>query len=623
MVSPAATAARGLIPAVSAALVVLAVVASDGFYNIDEVIYFMGAEAFRETGSFVVENGHAALPLDALRLWFLVEGPKGLVPQYPVGPTVAGALLLDVFGQRALIALNVAAGIGTLVLTHALALRLFGCARVALLATGMLVFGTFWAEYVVGHWPHSVSVFCIALAVWLFLDTLDRTTGAWKPAALSGLAVGAGLLFRLEGVILLPGLVAAAIIHAARPLPVLVGGAAGVLPFAGLLAWSNAVRFGTWNPLSYGSSGGATDPANYLPLFLALPCALAVLVGLRLWGRTRSGIRGRSLALAAIAICGALWLSPLGPLLGKLAAGAHALLLDFTVIEDRRVSFVAQPDGTVLSAGLPKKALGQSLPWLGCLVLLAVSFPGERRRSVGVVLILSAAWILPFALHSWHGGLGSNMRYFLPLLPMLCALVAFVLLQLADRHEGGLRLVLRGGIAGILIAASWLVLAPDRAAQLHQFGALAVLLAITLVSLVAGISRARAPTGAALVAAGAGLGLAMALAADDFADTQAKRLLVEERSAGAQNVAGRAVFLGPPEFFAQAVGNPEHLLAVPDRLTLRADPALVAAICAAGYRLILPERSGSVAGRRQPLEGAAGLAEFECDRLEGARARRS
>ena len=50
---------------------------------------------------------------------------------------------------------------------------------------------------------------------------------------------------------------------------------------------------------------------------------------------------------------------------------------------------------------------------------------GVQRRSVALVLVVAGLWALPFALRAWHGGLGSNMRYLLPLLPGLCALAAW------------------------------------------------------------------------------------------------------------------------------------------------------------------------------------------------------
>ena len=615
MVSLAARPDRWVLLALSAALVVLAFVVSDGFYTIDEVIYVMGVEAFHATGSFVVDNGHEAMPFDALRLLFLVDGPRGLTPQYPVGTALAGAPLMEVFGQRALVVLNLAAGIGTLMLTHALALRLFGCRRVALLATGMMVFCTFWAEYVVGHWPHSVSVFFVVLAVWLFLDTLDRTAGAWKPAALAGLAVGAGLLFRLEGVIILPGFVAASILWARRPVPVLLGGAAGMAPLVALLAWSNAVKFGSWNPLSYGSSGGATDLANYMALLVAIPCALGILVALRMWGASLASIPRRIAAAGALALGLALWLYSPTPTLERLLTGIHVLLFDFRGIEDPRTALVHQPDGTALFLGMPKKALGQSLPWLGCLALLLVALPTARRRSVGIVLTFCAIWILPFALHSWHGGLSSNMRYFLPIVPLLCALGAFVILQLADRRADGPRLLVLGGLLALPIAALWLTLVPAQTAQLHQLGALTALLAITAATLVAGLADTRGTTAAALVAVGGGLGLATMLAADDFTDTQWRRILMAAVSDAAKTVDSPAVFFGPPEGFSHAVGAPDRYIAA--QQLDHVDPRFAPAVCAAGYRLIHWEVFGPVFGSVRPLPGATGLTEVDCSQLHG------
>ena len=116
-------------------------------------------------------------------------------------------------------------------------------------------------------------------------------------------------------------------------------------------------------------------------------------------------------------------IAPLQSGLLRVITGMHAILIDATIIQDNRAGGLQRmADGTVLFWGLPKKALAQSLPWLGCLAALAGLARAERRQSILFVLIIFAGWSVPFVVGSWHGGFGANMRYFLPSVVLLAIL---------------------------------------------------------------------------------------------------------------------------------------------------------------------------------------------------------
>ncbi|KAA9010395.1 ArnT family glycosyltransferase [Histidinibacterium aquaticum] len=594
-----------LILGMSAALVALAAFVSPGFFNIDELVYFLSAQTLRDTGGFAVQNGYEQFGSDDLRLWFLVEGTSGLMPQYPVGTALAGAPLIGLFGPKGLIALNLAAGVGTLVAAHALARRLFGSRDVADLSVLLLAACTFWAEYVVGHWPHSVSLFSVTLALWLFLGALDRERSAWWPSVLSGLAVGAGLFFRLEGVLVLPAIAAATILYAVRPIAVLMGGALGLLPMAALLALSNQARFGGWSPLSYGSSGGGTDASSYLGLGVLLLLGLGGLVVLRLTGGggRRVGLLAFAAAAAGVVV---LLLSPASSAPRALLSGIHAILIDATAVSDPRPGMQAQADGTLLFWGFPKKALGQSLPWLGCLALLVGFDWRDKRRSVVIVLLVAVLWALPFLMRSWHGGLGSNMRYLLPTLPVLTALAAWLTLRLAERAGQGVRPAFLAALAGLLLAALWPLLAPDRGAQLHQVASTYLLGVIALLSLVAGLVPRRALASAALFSVAAGMGVSTVLALQDLRASQARRGAMAAHAEAASRIAGPVVFYGAAEAYAEAIDDPDRLLAMPGRVDGAVDFDFVEAACAEGYRVLMPE---AFAAQFAELDGRVALLE--------------
>lgn len=571
-----------------AAVLAASFLVSDGFLNVDEFVYFMGAQAFQTAGGFSVHNGWPDFSSPDLRIYLLAEGPGGLVPQYPAGTALAGGALIPVFGQRSLIALNVAAGIGTLFVAHGLARRLFDDTRVADLAVFLLVFATFWSEYVFGHWPHAISVFWTTLALVLFLDAIDRDRRAWLPAFFSGLAVGTGMLFRLDGILLLPAIAAVTILWAARPIHVLAGGAAGVLPMTVGLAATNAAKFGTWNPLSYGGVGGGTNLTGHL---VSIAVILAALAGLVLMRAVRTAaIAPRIWRVAPIAVFAGLTialLTPLAPLVWSLLRGIQAILVDATAISDPRPGVVAGPGGTLSFWGFPKKALFQSLPWLGCLAVLPWIGRRPQARGIAIVLLVFAVWSLPFIMRSWHGGLGSNMRYLLPTLPALSALAAWTILCQTRRSTSGALALVLGCLAGLVLSLAWLNLAPGRAAQLHQVISPYVFFAVVAASLLAAIARRPATAGLTLALTGTGVGLAIILSLEDLSAGQDRRAWNAAHSEATKRFEGPVIFYGPPAAFAHAMVAPDRLLATPLRPGTSADSGLIEAACAAGYRVVL------------------------------------
>lgn len=611
-----------LIATLCTILVLMGVFSSDGLLLIDEFIYLAGVQAFVETGGFAISNGFERFASDDLRLWLFVDGPSGLVPQYPVGTALAGAALSGVFGQKALIALNIMAGMGTLFFTHALARRLFDDRDVANLAVLILAVCTFWAEYVVAHWPHSVSIFLVTAALWVFLNALACESQVWRPAGAAGLIIGFGLFFRLEVVLVLLPIAVLTVIFARRPIVLLAGGCAGLLPMAVLMAVTNRLRFGSWSPLSYGSSGGGTDPGSYLTIGVSLMAVLSGFVLLRVAGPAR-GARIWVIGGGVVIALGAVFSTETLALLNKLVGGVHAILIDATAVSDPRIGVQSQSNGTQLFWGLPKKALAQSLPWLGGLALLI----GWRRdvhgyrQSVAVVLVVCATWALPFVMRSWHGGLGLNMRYLLPILPPLSALIAWVVIRLVRQGAGWGPFVL-AGLLGASIPFFLTVSALAQDAVLHQTVATNLFLTIFVVSLVAGFRTGGRQAGISLAAIGVGLGYAAFLMTQDVSMSQDRRSTMVARSESALTLPGKVVYYGALVGYADVLSNPEQLLALPDRLSGQLDVDFLTAACADGYRIILPQayvdRNVYLSGWLLPLArgddvpDATGMAELDC-----------
>lgn len=556
--------------------------ASPGLFNIDETVYLAAAEAMARRGSLVVENGYETFGAEALKLWFLVEGPRGLVPQYPAGSAILGGPMAALLGARGLIVLNAAAAVGLFFAARALALRLFGDARAAALAGFLLLLGGFWLEFAWGIWPHAIATLLSTLALTLTLRALDEPERAMRWAALAGAALGAACLFRLDAVLAIAGIGAGAVLYARAPLRMIAAGAAGMLPPLAALSAANLLKFGDPNPFSYGRAAGETQLAAHLPMLGAGVLGLGLLAAMR--GapprRIALGAGGCALLLGAAAAA-----EPgLRAMLLRAGGGAWALLVDIRDIQPVRPEMVMAEDGTVRFLGLVKKALGQSLPWLGLLAAIPfLRWDARGRRGLTLCAISAAAMAAPFIPSAWYGGLGSNMRYFLPATPLLAALGAAILVRLGDQAGGVKRPAMAGGAAGIALCLLWMVKGPGGAAGAQQ------MLSVLLLGLIACAAAAAAATGArglsrfAVGAGAAGMAAAALFGLLDLAASQGRRVAVDRIGRALAEVPAPSLMIGPPELFAGQIERPDAFIAAPRQWTFEIDENLVLDALSRGY----------------------------------------
>lgn len=580
-------AATVLIPS-GAIMLACAFVASPGLFNIDEVMIWAGAKAFLETGGFTVENGWTQFRSTDLTLWLLVPGPNGLAPQYPPGSAVLGAPLLAAFGLRGLMLINVAAAIGTLFVLWTLAKRHFGRAGVALAAVALLALCTFWLEYAYAMWPHAVGVLAVTLALLLILEGLEAETPALKAAG-AGAAIGAGLLFRTDTMLAVPALGLITILFAARPFRIGVFFAVGLAPFVALTAAANLSKFGTLNPLSYGAStaGSGTSLSTHLVPVAVLAGAALLIVVARL-ARWRPRRRDYLLGLALLAL-GVAASSAAREFLLAYGRGAWALVVDATTIDDPRHGVTPMPGGLLYFWGLWKKALGQSMPWLGLLLLAIWGWRDlALRRLTLIVGVLFVVWSLPFFAMSWHGGAGGNMRYLLPVLPALCALSARLLIDFARATPSAKRLLALGGLAGIAAVALWTALLPTQTGGAQQILSTWLLALVAAMALLACLRwRGETPVRmAALVAIGAGLGASTSYLCADIRQTQAVRVSSHDYSVRMASLPDRAiVYVTPPRLIQWAL-QPGQFAAMPTP-NKGYDLDLMEAATAKGYSVLV------------------------------------
>ncbi|GGE39537.1 glycosyltransferase family 39 protein [Actibacterium pelagium] len=443
-------------------IVVASFFVSAGNWNIDEVIYFLGADALAARGSFIVENGYETYEHPNLRILFLVAGPNGLAPQYPIGTAVLGAPFLALMGLRGLVVLSAISAAISLLLTYRIAKQLFSSDAVALTSVLILFACSFYLEFAFGTGAHALSVLAVLAALTFAIQAVQNSQN-W-PALFSGLILGLGVLIRLDVILLLPAIGFYVLLFSARPVSHIALGALGLVPSLVAGSVANHFKFGTWNPLSYGQSGGGTDIAGHIPAIIVVIVALLICIGLRhvTW---RPAYRwGVLAAFAGLIALGLIGISPLA----RLIEGLYLLLIDIRGINDTRQGMEPLQDGVRIFFGQEKKALAQSLPWLGLLAVLLMQPWRQNRAPYLLILVAAGIWVLPFALRSWHGGFGTNMRYFLPMVPLLCILFASLFIQLVTDSNTPNRALRMGVLGGILVTTSWALLHPNGYASAGQ-----------------------------------------------------------------------------------------------------------------------------------------------------------
>jgi hypothetical protein len=409
-------------------LVLATFFASTGSFLIDELIYSTMIEKFATSGALTIANGYEDHPSASLLVKFLVAGPNGVVPQYPSGYAMLAAPFFMIGDLQGVIFLNALASVLTLVTIYALAKVLFEDRDLALNAALIFGFASFITEYALGIWPHAVSVFFVAFAAYCAaVSVKTQTRSSLVHAALAGLVIALGATIRVDVIIAAPAIGVWMVGAARRPAAsfptFLLGLCLGLI----LSAWLNHMKFGTWSPITYGHGAGATGFSAYLPLLPLGLVAIGIVISMAFPAVQRAFLGGRGLLIAGAAV-GVVLLLPWTRDVGlRLLNGLYVLLVDLQSYPNLGNKLGAQPleGGPVLLFGLLKKALFQSLPFLGFAILpLARLFQSERRSALALCFLIPAVWFVPFAYFYWYGGMASNMRYFTPTLPFLAILAA-------------------------------------------------------------------------------------------------------------------------------------------------------------------------------------------------------
>ncbi|MEE9289495.1 MAG: hypothetical protein V3U99_00625 [Alphaproteobacteria bacterium] len=440
-----------------------------GFLTTDEFLYAAMTQRLVEAGSLLFSNGYLETPSAALRLLFLTPTAQGLTPQYPAGYAFLAAPFFMLGGVRGMIFLNTLGALGLLWATYRFAKILFKDENLALNAALILGLATFIGDYAFAVLPHMIASLCMALAACFAATSQRGETRTGVHAALAGLCIGIGVNIRVDVINIAPKLAAWLICSSGGAIGRICALGAGMVPGLAAASGLNYLKFGSFSPITYGHLGPArstdlTAIAGYqefLPL-LVLGLLATVAFG---FGRVRElflGWRGFGiLALGLVAVMAVPATSPIAMRMGK---GLYVLLVDL-----QSYDFINRYSGHgiiaggkwLLFAGGVKKALFESLPYAGFLVLPLTRIFQRRDRAAHVLLFLvPLAWFAFFAVNQWHGGQSNNMRYFTPMLPFLAVAAAAAWAQMAALDQGlstpGPRAkLLFALIFAVIAAAAW------------------------------------------------------------------------------------------------------------------------------------------------------------------------
>ncbi|OSQ44336.1 hypothetical protein MGEO_19190 [Marivita geojedonensis] len=404
-----------------------------GLWVPDETVIFAAVEGLRRNGSLVIDNGysefgnHALLFNDLLKL-----GPHGPVSQYPTGYP---ALLVPFYaagGLHGMMTVNAVSAALSVWLTYQISLTLFADRRGAFHAAILWGLCTYLVIYAKALWPHALAATIVLSASLFTLRAVRGIADERRNAAMAGLCLGLGLSVRVDVVLIAPTLLATALLFAARPGMLIAMATLGVLPGALVASWFNLTKFGIFFPIYYGSPSGGTALASYSILGAITLAFLMICIAFRRFPMSDKIGKYLLVLLCLGAVAFALLdLQYLEDRFTRLLRGVYTLWVDMRLLDDQSHQVTRAADGTVTVFGLHKKAVAQSMPWIG-IIFLFLLFPRRHSQKSGQVFCLLAIvlWTLPFARSSWHGGFATNMRYFLPILPFVCILSSLALSRL-------------------------------------------------------------------------------------------------------------------------------------------------------------------------------------------------
>ncbi len=421
-----------------------------GYLSIDEALYHWMTKSFSETYGLALSNGYEEARSPELVHPFIKVHDGKLFPPHPyLFPMIALPFYLAM-GFKGLFLLNSVCFIGVTILTFLTAKKLFNDPTLARNSILMLVFATFAWEYSQAAWPHSVSMLFVLGAFYLFLCAYGEPSGGRSRALAlcAGLVAGLGMGIRLDTVLVFPALTLPLLVVRPWRLTETALTVCGAFPGLGALALANFIKFGVFDPFSYGPQGAGPVynrpimPSSELFIVAALVLALVIILRQRVLERIPVKQQGKAAAGAAIVLIAALLLVPdVRSAISSVISYGYVSLVDMRALDPGIVfsPMIRTPGGGVVYVGAHKKALLQSMPFLALLVV-PVAVMWRKSKDVSAILLLLLVPLTFTTYYSYSflqgeagGGLCLNQRYLLPSFPFLCILAAYAVKRVIDQ----------------------------------------------------------------------------------------------------------------------------------------------------------------------------------------------
>lgn len=370
---------------------------------VDEHVYHLMVKSAVEGSPWHILNGDDVAPSPELQIgrpgsWLHVREVGGkLVAQYPPLYALLCVPLYLLGGMSGIFWFNILCFGGVLLLCYGITRKLGGDPPTALLAPILLIVATPAWRLSISMLPHAAALLFIVGAQYLILVELEKGQGGrgWEGVG-AGLMLGLGCHMRLDSILVLPALFLPLMWPSGRVLRRSFMVMVGLLPPLLLLSYLQHLRFGVWNPFTYGGN------------------------------ELKDVIQTESF-----------------PLLTRL----HTLYLNWI---DPREPGVAPPlawlrrtgQGALLFQGVIQFSLLQTCPWLAG---LWVGWRGSSPR--GAVPGLVAPVVVVGGVMAWIGL--NAIRYQMPIFPGLAVVAALVLQP--HLHPRGIRWMFASGIGVFLL----------------------------------------------------------------------------------------------------------------------------------------------------------------------------
>ncbi len=410
-----------------------------GHLSIDEGVYHWQLRDLANTGGLISWTGYREFPSVELIHHFFRINDGVPVTQYPHVFAILVLPFYLAFGFYGVFLFNSLAFLGLLAIVYSLSRRLFGAIEISLDACLILTLAGFVWEYSQAAWPHMTSMLLVLCAFYLTIVSLQSRNRyrALIFALLAGLIAGFSPGVRLDCVLALPCLVIPFLLASPTRkyeiVAVLTGAAPGLLT----LSYMNLIKFGSFNPLTYGKSfSGYQQTLPWDIIFLGV--AFLALLWIVSRKQTLSFLESSSgkivgLVVAAVimvASVGAYYTQPkLKGLVDSTVNRGYTTTVDIRNLAwNKNFPALSRSDGGgVVYLNAHKKALLQSAPFLVIILIpLIASFRDIRANYQPLLLLIVPAAVFAFYWKNEYGlgGLCLNYRFFLPAIPFLVILSA-------------------------------------------------------------------------------------------------------------------------------------------------------------------------------------------------------